>query len=223
MADRGRASPEEFDMGRYLGPKEKIERRLGVKLFLKGERSYGPKAAMVRKPYPPGIHGQRRRRKKSEFGLQLASKQKLRFTYGLMEKQFAKYVEKSLKEKKETGNALVKLLESRLDNVVFRLGLAKSRAQARQLVSHGHLLINGGSVNIPSYQTKKGDKIELKERSVNNSYFNKIKEEIKKHVPPSWLKLDVQTLGGEVVGAPVLEESGIEHQDIYTTIEFYSR
>ncbi len=210
-------------MGRYIGPKEKIERRLGTKLFLKGERSYGPKAAMVRRPYPPGPHGQKRAKKKSEYGLQLASKQKIRFTYGLMEKQFAKYIAKSLKNKSGTEGMIINLLEGRLDNVVFRLGFAKSRAQARQLVNHGHFLVNGGSVNIPSYQTKKGEKIQLREKSINNSYFNSIKNEIKKYTPPSWLQLDGEKLIGEVSGAPTLEESGINHQDLYTTIEYYSR
>ncbi len=210
-------------MGRYLGPKEKIERRLGTKLFLKGERSYGPKAAMVRRPYPPGVHGQRRARKKSEYGMQLASKQKIRFTYGLMEKQFAKYVAQGLKKKENTESSIIRMLESRLDNVVFRLGFATSRAQARQLVNHCHFLVNGGSVNIPSYQTKRGDKITLREKSINNSYFNNVKNEIKKSTPPSWLKFDKEKNIGEVIGVPALDESGIDHQDLFTTIEFYSR
>lgn len=210
-------------MGRYTGPKEKIERRLGTKLFLKGERSHGPKAAMVRRPYPPGPHGQKRARKKSEFGMQLASKQKIRFTYGLMEKQFSKYVTKALRDKANTETAIISSLESRLDNVVFRLGYATSRAQARQLVNHSHFLVNGGSVNIPSYQTRRGDVIEIKERSINNTYFNNVKNENKKYAPPSWLEMDKEKMIGKVTGVPALDESGIDHQDLFTTIEFYSR
>ena len=190
---------------------------------MKGDRSYGPKAAMVRKPYPPGIHGRRRTRKKSEYGMQLTSKQKLRFTYGLMEKQFAKYVTRGLKNRKETEVSIVRMLENRLDNVVFRLGLGKSRSQTRQLVNHGHFLVNGNRVDIPSYQVKKGDKITLKERSRDNAYFSNVRNEIKKYNPPSWVILDKEKLEGEVIGIPTLEESGIDHQDLYTTIEFYSR
>jgi small subunit ribosomal protein S4 len=140
-----------------------------------------------------------------------------------MEKQFAKYIAKSLKDKSGTEDKIINLLEGRLDNVVFRLGFAKSRAQARQLVNHGHFLVNGGSVNIPSYQTKRGEKIQLREKSINNSYFNNIKNELKKYTPPSWLQLDGENLIGEVSGGPTLEESGINHQDLYTTIEYYSR
>lgn len=210
-------------MGRYLGPKEKKERRLGAKLALKGERSLGPKAAMVRRPYPPGVHGQKRQRKKTEFGMQLASKQKIRFTYGLMEKQFSKYISKALKNKKETEGAIVRSLENRLDNVVYRLGYAKSRGQARQLVNHGHFKVNGRPVNIPSYQVVKGDKVELKERSFNNAYFNNVKAEIKKYAEPQWLRIDKEKMAGEVIGIPTLDDSGINHEDLYTTIEFYSR
>lgn len=210
-------------MGRYLGPKEKIERRLGAKLFLKGERSHGPKSAMVRRPYPPGVHGQKRQRKKTEYGMQLASKQKIRFTYGLMEKQFSKYIHNALKNKNEIEGLIIKSLENRLDNVAFRLGFATSRGQARQLVNHGHFLVNDKPVNIPSFQVRKGDKIKLKERSFNNTYFNNVKNYIKKHAEPQWLRIDKEKLIGEVTGFPTLEDSGIEHQDLYTTIEFYSR
>ena len=210
-------------MGRYLGPKEKKERRLGTKLGLKGERSLGPKSAMVRRPYPPGVHGQKRQKKKTEFGMQLASKQKIRFSYGLMEKQFSKYITQALKNKKETEGSIIRSLENRLDNVVYRLGYAKSRGQARQLVNHGHFMVNGRPVNIPSFKVTKGDKIELKERSFNNAYFNNVKTEIKKYAEPQWLRIDKEKLTGEVIGVPTLEDSGINHEDLYTTIEFYSR
>ena len=149
-------------MARYTGPKEKLERRIGTKLFLKGERSLSPKSAMVRKPYPPGMHGKAKFKKLSEYGLQLQSKQKIKYIYRLLEKQFKFYVKEAMKSKKETTALLVKNLEQRLDNAVYRMGLAQSRDQARQLVNHGHILVNNVKTDITSCRVKTGDKISIR-------------------------------------------------------------
>ncbi len=210
---------------RYIGPKEKIERRIGEKLFLKGERSYSPKAAMVRKPYPPGVHGRRKKsRRFSEYGLQLTSKQKIRNIYRILEKQFRGYIEEALKSKGDSGDALIRNLERRLDNVVFRMGLAQARDTARQLVSHGHFLINDRPVNIPSYKTKIGDVIKVKPQNLKNGYFSSaLPNFLKKYTPPSWLEIDKEKFIGRVKDLPNLSESGIDHKDIQAIIEFYSR
>src|SRR5437879_1227354 len=145
-------------MARYTGPKSRISRRYGVALF-------GPSKALERKNYPPGMHGPKgSRRKRSDYSAALAEKQKLRFQYGLMERQFRRYFESALRKRGVTGETLLQLLETRLDNVVFRLGLANTRSAARQLVSHGHVLVNGRSVNIASYKVKPGDEITIKDK-----------------------------------------------------------
>src|SRR3989344_7883114 len=149
-------------MGRYTGPKEKLERRIGAKLFLKGERSYSPKSAMVKKPYPPGVHGKKTYRRLSEYGSQLQKKQKIKYIYRMLEKQFKSFVKKAMKSKENTTDILVQMLEGRLDNTIFRMGLAQSRDQARQLVNHGHILVNGIKTSIPSFQVKKGNKISIR-------------------------------------------------------------
>ena len=150
-------------MGRYIGPVEKIERRYGVSLELKGERRLKGKSALEKRPYPPGQHGQRRG-KISEYGLQLAEKQKAKFLYGVSERQFRRYFKEAARMKGNTGENLIILLERRLDNVVYRMGFATTRRQARQLVSHGHILVDGKKVNIPSYLVKPGQKISLKKK-----------------------------------------------------------
>lgn len=211
-------------MARYTGPKEKIERRLGTKLFLKGERSNSPKSAMVRKPYPPGMHGKSVFRKTSEYGLQLNAKQKLRQTYRLMEKQFKSYVKEAMESKQETKELLVRKLEQRLDNTVYKMGLAQSRDQARQLVNHGHLLVNGVKTNIPSFQIKKGDRIAVREGSKKTGYFTTVIQNwLPKYEAPDWLKLDKESLAGMVERIPDLNDSGIETKDLQLIIEFYSR
>lgn len=212
-------------MARYTGPKEKIERRIGEKLFLKGERSYSPKAAMVRKPYPPGMHGKKQKsRKFSEYGLQLISKQKVRNIYRLLEKQFRRYIDESLKSKGDSGKALLENLERRLDNVVFRMGLAQARDTARQLVSHSHFLVNDKPINIPSYKVRIGDVVRAKPQNLKNSYFSSVLANyLKKYQPPSWLEVDKETFSGKIKTLPNLEESGLDHKDIQAIIEFYSR
>ena len=214
-------------MARYRGPKEKIERRIGEKLFLKGERSYSPKSALVKKPYPPGIHGNkksRRPKKMSEYGQQLNSKQKVRNTYRMLEKQFKNYVKAALTSKKDLSEAIMSKLEHRLDNVVYRLGLAQSRDQARQLVNHGHILVNGKKVSIPSYEVKTGDEIRIREGSKKSPFFSTLAPQwLARYEVPAWVEIDKVQMVGKVKGHPTLEESGLNPNDLQAIIEFYSR
>ena len=210
-------------MARYTGPKEKLERRVGQKLFLKGERSLSPKSSLVRKPYPPGLHGTRRSRKKSEYGAQLTSKQKIKYTYKLMEKHLRKYIEISLRAKEESSGLLVKELETRLDNIIYRLGFAPARDTAKQLVSHGHFSVNDKLINFPSYQLKIGDTIKIRPGSINNKYFSNLGQSMKKQEPPAWLELDKEKMVGKLKSIPSIDEAGLSHRDIQSTIEFYSR
>ena len=154
-------------MARYTGPVEKLERRLGVSLALKGERRLAGKSALEKRPYAPGQHGQRRA-KISEYGLQLREKQKAKFMYGVSEKQFRRLFQEAARREGNTGALLVQLLEQRLDNVVYRMGFATTRRFARQLVTHGHILVNGKRVDIPSYRVEPGSKVEVAEKSKNN-------------------------------------------------------
>ena len=192
---------------------------------MKGERSYSPKAAMVRRPYPPGVQGKRKRmRRISEYGSQLLSKQKVRLIYRVLERQFEKYVEESLRSKGSSSDVLVRNLERRLDNVVFRMGLATARDTARQLVSHGHLKVNGKPINIPSYRVEVGDVISVKPNNLKNLYFSSVLPRyIKKYTPPEWLEVDKDTFTGKVKRMPEATESGVEVKDIQAIIEFYSR
>lgn len=211
-------------MARYTGPKERIERRLGTKLFLKGERSNSPKSAMVRKPYPPGMHGKSTFRKTSEYGLQLHAKQKVRNTYRLMEKQFKTYVKEAMASKQETKEWLIRKLEQRLDNIVYKIGLAQSRDQARQLVSHGHILVNGIKTDIPSFQVKRGDKISIREGSKKTGYFTTVIQNwFPKYEAPDWLKLEKGDFSAIMERVPGVKESGIEVKDLQLIIEFYSK
>ncbi len=211
-------------MARYTGPREKIERRLGEKLFLKGERSYSSKTAIIKKPYPPGMHGQKGSRKLSEFGQQLKSKQKIRNVYRIMEKQFKAYIKDSLESKKEKYSAIINKLETRLDNTVFRMGLGQSRDQARQIVSHGHILVNERKTNIPSFHIKIGDIISVREGSVKSPYFSAfVPQWINKHESPLWMRVDKDKLTAKIIGLPTLENSGIQTNDLQAIIEFYSR
>lgn len=211
-------------MARYTGPREKIERRLGEKLFLKGERSHSQKSAMVKKPYPPGIHGRSRAGKPSEYALQLKSKQKVKNIYRLLEKQFKNYIKAALATKKEPYEAILNKLEHRLDNFVFRSGFAQSRDQARQIVSHGHITVNGKKINIPSYEVSGADKISIKEGSKSSPYFaNLMPQWFKGYEAPKWIELDKEKMISKPKGNPVLEESGLRAEDLQSIIEFYSR
>lgn len=214
-------------MARYTGPKEKIERRLGERLLLKGERSLSPKSAIVKKPYPPGMHGPvkgKRPKKLSEYGQQLKSKQKVRNIYRMLEKQFKNNVKSALTSKKDLSEAIMNKLEYRLDNIVYRLGIAQSRDQARQLVNHGHILVNGRKVSIPSYGTKIGDEISIREGSKKSAFFATLAPQwLAKYEVPAWVEIDKTHMVGKVKGHPTLEESGINPNDLQAIIEFYSR
>ena len=210
-------------MGRNLDPKCKQCRRIGEKLYLKGEKCLSPKCAMVKKNYPPGYHGPKGYSKLSEYGLQLKEKQKARKIYILTEKQFHNYFKKASVIRGDTGLNLLLLLESRLDNVVYRLGFAKSRNKARQLVNHGLIFVNDKKVNISSYQVKTGDIITVKKTKLISQYFKDILKSISKHELPSWLAfLDNKSLQAKVIDKPKEEEikQGI---DTSLIIEFYSR
>jgi len=203
----------------------KICRRSGIKLFLKGERCLGAKCSIVKRPYAPGPKGKRRTRALSEFGKELKEKQKLRNWYNLRERQFANYIEEATLLTKKSGDAtevLIGLLETRFDNVVFRLGLASSRVQARQMVSHGHFLVNGRPINIPSFRVKKGDTITIKPNKLKKGAFLNLAEKIKKQKTPAWLTIDASTFEGKVIGLPSFEEAA-PPVEISSIFEYYSR
>ena len=211
-------------MGRNLDPKCKQCRRVGIKLFLKGDRCSSPKCAMVKKNYPPGVHGPKGFKRSSEYGIQLNEKQKARKTYGLTEKQFSNYFKKAIKIKGDTGINLLKLLELRLDNIVYRLGLAKSRAQAREIINHGHIQVNNVKVDRPSYQAKVNDIISVKENSAKLSLFKDLLKSIKnKKDIPAWLGYtDEKTLKAKVINLPTEKELNLGI-DTALIIEFYSK
>lgn len=200
-------------------PRCKICRRLGVSVCGR------EKCALKRKPYPPGQKGKRRPRVLSEYGKQLREKQKLRSWYNLKERQFRKYVKEAFASRRKTediASLLIRTLESRLDSVIFRLGIAISRGQARQLVSHGHFLVNGNPVNIPSYQIKKGDVVSIKHQSLGKNAFQNLSLKLKKHKNPSWLTFDMKNTEGKALGEPVIEEVA-PPVEISTIFEYYSR
>jgi small subunit ribosomal protein S4 len=197
-------------------------RRAGQKLFLKGERCFGQKCPMTRRPYPPGIHGKSLRRRVSEYGKQLIEKQKIRYSYGISEKQMKNYSAKIINRKGDKEELFINLLEKRLDNVVFRLGWSPSRKNARQLVSHGHILVNGRKTNIPSYQVKKGDMIKIKQQSLAKGPFSDLKTSLKKYQTPEWLSLDKEKMEGEIKSHPKKEDME-KISDISMIIEYYSR
>lgn len=214
-------------MARYTGPVCRICRREGMKLYLKGERCLGPKCPIVqRNPqrnFPPGMHGQKRTRRPSEFGLQWREKQKVRRFYGLMEKQFSKMFEEASRRPGVTGENLLRMLELRLDNVVYRLGYADSRRQARQLVRHGHFLVNGRKTDVPSYQMRPGDLIEVKPQSREKEYFKVAAETLRTRSAPGWLSLDPANLAGRVVTEPARDQIDMPPINENLIIEFYSR
>lgn len=209
-------------MARNLDPKCKQCRRAGQKLFLKGERCNSPKCAMVKRNFPPGIHGSKGYGRLTDYGVQLREKQKAKKIYRLMEKQFKSYFTKAHKSKENTENILLQLLEMRLDNVIFRAGFAKSRDFARQLISHGHFQVNGKKVTTPSYQVKINDIISIKEKSIASKAFANIKEQLKKVEPTSWLSVDPGKLEAKIVDNPKIEETKGEF-DPKLIIEFYSK
>ncbi|HAU07994.1 MAG: 30S ribosomal protein S4 [Candidatus Yanofskybacteria bacterium RIFOXYD1_FULL_44_17] len=210
-------------MARYLGPREKVERRVGERLFLKGDRSYSPKAAVTRRPYPPGQHT-RRNNKISEFGQQLMAKQKVRATYRMLEKQFKNGIKHALESREEPYTEIIGKLENRLDNTVFRSGFAQSRDQARQLVSHGHILVNGKKVNIPSYTVKRNDIISVREGSKKTKYFTTLLPVwFPAYQGPGWIEINKEKVEAKVKGQATLEESGLKMEDLQAVVEYYSR
>ena len=181
-------------------------RRFGQKLFLKGDRCFGQKCAMIRRPYPPGVHGKSFKKRSSEYGLQLNEKQKVRNVYGISEKQFKRYFKEIAIQKGNKEELFAQKIESRLDNVIFRLGLACSRSLARQIVSHGHILVNGRKVDIPSYKVKKNDVIKIKEKSKNITIFKDLKTLLKKYELPVWLSLDKEKLEAKIIKEKEMKE-----------------
>lgn len=205
---------------------EKTERRLGTKLFLKGDRCLGPKCAMVRRAYAPGIHGAkkggRRGRSASEFGELIREKQKLRFFYGLDDADIKRYVERAAAGPGVFDARLMRMIESRLDVIVRRLGFALSGRAARQIVTHGHITVNGRLVRTPSYQTKKGDVIGLTERSSRLPSFVSLSERLRAAHPPAWLTVDPEHKTGAIAGIPERDSTGVMF-DAVKVKEFYSR
>jgi len=208
-------------MARYTDSVCRLCRREGSKLFLKGDRCYGPKCAVTMRPTPPGEHGQARQRKQSEYGSQLREKQKARRAYGIVEKQFRRYFEDAERQKGITGENLLVLLERRLDNVVFKLGFGKSRAHARQLITHGHIRINGKKVDIPSYKVKVGEEISVRERSAESEHFKALREGTGRIIP-KWLTLDAPQLKASVTQYPQREDVDLTIEE-HLIVELYSR
>lgn len=208
-------------MARYIGPACKLCRREGEKLFLKGDRCYTDKCAYDRRPYPSGQHGQRRV-KVTEYGIRLREKQKVRRIYGVLERQFRKYFAEADRVKGVTGENLLSLLERRLDNVCYRLGFSATRADGRQLVRHGHVLVNGKPVSIPSFLVKKGDKITIHQRSRELSRVTTSVEGVDRRGVPEWLELDKPALTGTVRDNPIREAITLPIKE-QLIVEFYSR
>jgi len=208
-------------MARYRDPVCKLCRREGQKLFLKGSRCYGKNCSIDKRAYAPGQHGQARK-KLSEYGLQLRAKQKAKRFYGVLEGQFYKYFEKAIKMQGKTGTNLLQVLESRLDNVAYRLGYGNSRAQARQIVLHKHILVNGKSVNIPSYLVQPGDVISIREKSLGIPGVKAILEETGSKVVPPWLDYDKNTKVGKMLKYPEREEIDLEVAE-HLIVELYSK
>lgn len=206
-----------------LDQKCKICRRAGEKLFLKGDRCFSQKCAMVRNPATPGVQGTKKKRRAtlSEFGIQLREKQKVKFNYRVSEAQFKKYIDEVFK-KGATGDAVISKLERRLDNTVYRLGFADSRSIARQLVGHGHFYVNGKKIDIPSYEVRIGDMIEIRPAAQKFVVFQNLKEKLKKYATPSWLNIDKDNLKGEVKALPAKEDL-VTSFNMNLIIEYYSR
>jgi small subunit ribosomal protein S4 len=212
-------------MARHTDPVCKLCRREGEKLFLKGDRCFSPKCAIERRNYPPGIHGKGaewRRSRESDFGKQLRAKQKTRRVYGIFERQFRRYFREALKTRGLTGLTLLQMLESRMDNVIYRMGFASSRAQARQLVSHGHFTVNGRRTDVPSTLIKQGDQIELREGSRERAFFKTLPDFAQSRNTPDWIERDLKKLSGTVKRLP--ERTEIEaNLNEQLVVEFYSR
>ncbi len=208
-------------MARYTEAVCRLCRREDMKLYLKGDRCYTNKCAIDRRGYAPGQHGQRKH-KQTEYGMQLREKQKAKRIYGILESQFRKYYDMAVKKKGVTGDNLLQILETRLDNVVYRLGFGTSRKEARQLVLHEHFTVNGKKVNIPSYLIEVGDVIQLKDKSKKSDKFKAVVESTSSKVVPKWLEVDVDKFEGKVIALPDREDIDLEIQD-HLIVELYSR
>jgi len=208
-------------MGRHTEAVCRLCRREKEKLYLKGDRCFTDKCAVVRHAYPPGQHGQGRQ-KFSEYGQQLREKQKARRIYGVFERQFRRYFKEADRRRGVTGEILLQLLESRLDSVVYRMGLARSRTEARQLINHGHFQVNGRKVDIPSFLTRIGDEVAVREKSRNKPVFKQIIEERDQHAVVDWLEADSEKLQGKVIRIPQREEIDVPVTE-HLIVELYSR
>ncbi len=210
-------------MARYIGPACRLCRREGMKLLLKGERCHSEKCAIEKRNVPPGQHGKDRRPKIVGYGLQLREKQKARRVYGVLERQFRNQFEKAAKMKGITGDQLLSMLERRLDNVIYRMGLGTSRAQCRQIVRHGHIQVNGRKVNIPSFLVKVGDTVEVREKSQKNPTILAARDATA-HAPcPNWLDVDREALRGRVIAMPKREELVQIQLNEQLIVELYSK
>lgn len=209
-------------MARYTAPRCKLCRREGQQLFLKGDKCLSDKCPVKKRPYPPGQAAQRRGRKISDYGQQLREKQRTRRIYGVLERQFRREFEIAERQQGPTGENLLKVLESRLDNVVYRLGFGDSRAQARQLVTHGHFDLNGRKTDIPSALVRAGDVISVRPQSRESEYFKVVAEKLARHETPPWLTLDAANMTGRVVRPPLREEIDMQINEPLI-VEFYSR
>ncbi len=214
-------------MARYTGPVCRICRREGLKLYLKGERCLSPKCPIVqRQPmrnFPPGQHGQKRSRRPSEYGIQLREKQKIRKMYGVLEGQFRRHFTEAVRRGGVTGENLLQILEMRLDNVVYRLGFADSRKQARQIVRHGHFTVNGRKTNIPSFIVKPEDVIAVRAQSREREYFKIVAETAGSKQVPDWMTRDMDNLSGRIVSVPARDQIEIPPLNEQLVVEFYSR
>jgi small subunit ribosomal protein S4 len=219
--DAGLRKEGGYKVARYIGALCRICRREGEKLFLKGDRCYTEKCAVERRKYPPGQHGQAYR-KLSDYGFQLREKQKVRKIYGLLEKQFRRYFYEAERRKGITGALLLQLMESRLDNIIYRMGFAPNRRMARQLISHGHILVNGKKVNLPSYEIKGGDIVEIKESSRGIPEIIDSFSKAEHRGIPAWVEITAENLRGKVLHIPPREEIQLPVQE-QLIVELYSK
>ncbi len=208
-------------MARYNGPVCRLCRRLGDKLYLKGEKCFSPKCAFERRPFAPGQRSMRRRRV-SDRGLQLREKQRARAVYGVLEKQFRRYYAEAVRRHGVSGDNLMRILEMRLDNILYRLGFADSRAQGRQVALHGHITVNGRKARTPSHVLNAGDVIGWTSRGQNSQYFQIVKEQMAAKEVPSWLSVEEEKMIGRVLTQPEIEEIGAKNSPA-TVVEYYSR
>lgn len=210
-------------MARDRNAQCRVCRRAGTKLYLKGERCFTPKCAIVKRNYPPGVQGAKKSKPRlTPYGLQLREKQKAKMYYGMSESQFRRYFDNATKKTGDTSVIMQQLLESRLDNVVYRLGLAHSRKTARELVSHGHITVDGGVVTIPSFQVRVGSAVAVRDQKKKSSYFQNLPKVMEKYQTPSWLHTDIKKLEGTIVSLPTPEDAAPVY-DMKHIVEFYSR